>query len=72
MDITSDFSFFFKVEIVTWNARVQSAPSAVQGETVKLNAELITVIWDVVEDGVIWNAKEKGALQDAVEAIAKI
>ena len=43
-----------------------------QGETVKLNAELITVIWDVVEDGVIWNAREKGALQDAVEAIAKI
>lgn len=51
---------------------LQSAPSAVQGETVKLNAELITVIWDVVEDGVIWNAREKGALQDAVEAIAKI
>ena len=30
------------------------------------------MIWDVVEDGVIWNAREKGALQDAVEAIAKI
>ena len=30
------------------------------------------MIWDVVEDGVIWNAKEKSALQDAVEAIAKI
>lgn len=57
---------------MTWNARLQSAPLAVQGETVKLNAELITVIWDVVEDGVIWNAREKGALQDAVEAIAKI
>ena len=64
--------FLLKEEIVTWNARLQSAPSAVQGETVKLNAELITVIWDVVEDGVIWNAREKGALQDAVEAIAKM
>ena len=30
------------------------------------------MIWDVVEDGVIWNAKEKDALQDAVEAIAKM
>lgn len=64
--------FLLKEEIVTWNARLQSAPSAVQGETVKLNAELITEIWDVVEDSVIWNAREKGALQDAVEAIAKM
>ena len=30
------------------------------------------MIWDVVEIGVIWNAKEKSVFQDAVEAIAKI